>query len=87
MSNCFYCKKTINDLPYNCKFCGNENCSDHRLPESHNCEGLEKWKEDKTVEKLVYHKNEANEIKKEFNKKHLIILILIIIATVFVVFR
>ena len=40
---CSICgKKEI--LPYTCKFCGFSYCSDHRLPESHDCPGLEKLK-------------------------------------------
>ena len=29
-------------LPYKCKYCGWTFCSEHRLPENHNCPGLEK---------------------------------------------
>jgi membrane associated rhomboid family serine protease len=29
-------------LPYKCKYCGWTYCSEHRLPENHNCPGLEK---------------------------------------------
>src|SRR3989338_3985900 len=32
------------ELPFTCKFCGNQFDSKHRLPENHNCEGLKKWK-------------------------------------------
>jgi membrane associated rhomboid family serine protease len=31
-------------LPYRCKFCGYLYCSEHRLPENHDCPGLEKLK-------------------------------------------
>jgi len=35
---CRYCnKKTI--MPYRCKYCGDLYCSEHRLPEKHNCDG------------------------------------------------
>lgn len=45
----------VNDgLPYTCKFCSQEFCSAHRLPENHDCEGLRKWKEEKSESKLVY---------------------------------
>ncbi|MFW5905449.1 MAG: AN1-type zinc finger domain-containing protein [archaeon] len=27
-------------LPYECRRCGREFCSDHRLPENHDCSGL-----------------------------------------------
>jgi hypothetical protein len=31
-------------LPYKCKYCGWTYCSEHRLPENHNCPGLDKLK-------------------------------------------
>ena len=37
MTNCWYCDKKIEFLPFKCKFCGNSFCGDHRLPESHEC--------------------------------------------------
>lgn len=30
-------------MPYNCRFCGGTYCSEHRLPENHNCVGLKEW--------------------------------------------
>jgi hypothetical protein len=30
-------------MPYNCRHCGNTYCSEHRLPESHDCTGLQNW--------------------------------------------
>lgn len=42
---CGYCHAVSNDLPYKCKFCGGTFCSDHRLPENHECLGLEKYKD------------------------------------------
>lgn len=29
------------DMPYQCKYCGGRYCPDHRLPEGHNCDGVE----------------------------------------------
>lgn len=43
-NNCFYCGKELEYLPYICRYCGKSFCSEHRLPERHECEGLEKWK-------------------------------------------
>ena len=31
------------NLPYRCRYCGGTFCGDHRLPESHNCVGLDDW--------------------------------------------
>lgn len=30
-------------MPYHCRHCGGTYCGDHRLPESHNCSGLQDW--------------------------------------------
>ncbi|MFX1385535.1 MAG: AN1-type zinc finger domain-containing protein [Promethearchaeota archaeon] len=37
MQNCYYCKTSIGDIPYRCKFCGMIFCNKHRLPENHLC--------------------------------------------------
>lgn len=42
MATCDACGKQEN-MPYNCRFCGGTYCAEHRLPESHNCPGLEEW--------------------------------------------
>ncbi|MHA1989419.1 MAG: AN1-type zinc finger domain-containing protein [Candidatus Hodarchaeales archaeon] len=36
---CFFCQKR-EMLPYVCKYCMNSYCTDHRLPEKHNCKDL-----------------------------------------------
>jgi len=38
---CQYCGKETY-LPFRCKYCGGIFCSEHRLPEKHECPGLEK---------------------------------------------
>ena len=30
-------------MPYQCRLCGGTYCSDHRLPENHECPGLDNW--------------------------------------------
>ncbi|GAD51746.1 rhomboid family serine protease [Halarchaeum acidiphilum MH1-52-1] len=30
-------------MPYRCRFCGGTFCEEHRLPESHDCPGLDGW--------------------------------------------
>lgn len=42
MANCNYCEKKVS-LPFRCKFCSKEFCSEHRLPENHDCKGLEEY--------------------------------------------
>lgn len=34
---------TVSDLPYRCAYCGGTHCGEHRLPENHDCAGLENW--------------------------------------------
>ena len=42
MATCDVCGEYEN-LPYQCKRCGKTFCSDHRLPENHDCPGLTAW--------------------------------------------
>jgi hypothetical protein len=55
MTICSLCgKKEV--MPFTCKFCGNKYCGDHRLPENHECIGLQKFKEERSrePEKWIY---------------------------------
>ena len=41
MTLCDFCGEKIKEiLPWRCNYCGGIYCSDHRLPEDHNCRGL-----------------------------------------------
>jgi hypothetical protein len=42
MATCDECGKHEN-LPYQCRRCGNTFCGEHRLPENHDCPGLGEW--------------------------------------------
>ncbi|MFB6154988.1 MAG: rhomboid family intramembrane serine protease [Haloferacaceae archaeon] len=42
MAECDECGKYEN-LPYQCKRCGGTFCAEHRLPENHDCPGLDNW--------------------------------------------
>jgi hypothetical protein len=55
MGICSYCGAQ-ETMPFKCKFCGDQFCSDHRLPENHECIGLKKFKEErgKEPEKWIY---------------------------------
>lgn len=54
MVECEHCGKDI-DLPFKCKFCGETYCDEHRLPENHDCLGLEEYKErSKEKTEVVY---------------------------------
>ncbi|WP_299335309.1 AN1-type zinc finger domain-containing protein, partial [Haloplanus sp.] len=42
MATCDECGEHEN-LPYQCRRCGDTFCGEHRLPENHNCPGLNEW--------------------------------------------
>ncbi|WP_232687450.1 rhomboid family intramembrane serine protease [Halobacterium zhouii] len=42
MATCDRCGEQ-EPMPYRCRLCGGTYCSDHRLPENHNCPGLDEW--------------------------------------------
>ena len=42
-SDCTYCGKE-QDLPFQCNYCGDKFCSEHRLPEAHKCVNLHQIK-------------------------------------------
>ncbi|SFL02732.1 hypothetical protein SAMN04487950_2033 [Halogranum rubrum] len=42
MAECDECGRYEN-LPYQCRRCGQTFCSEHRLPENHSCPGLSEW--------------------------------------------
>lgn len=42
MAQCDVCGRE-EGLPYQCRFCGGTFCGEHRLPENHQCPGLENW--------------------------------------------
>jgi len=42
MATCDECGKHEN-MPYQCRRCGNTFCAEHRLPENHDCPGLNEW--------------------------------------------
>ncbi len=44
MVKCSQCGKKLSIDYFTCKFCGETFCSEHRLPESHNCPGLSDYK-------------------------------------------
>ncbi|MFB6134011.1 MAG: rhomboid family intramembrane serine protease, partial [Halanaeroarchaeum sp.] len=42
MATCDVCGRE-EGMPYNCRLCGGTFCAEHRLPEAHDCPGLESW--------------------------------------------
>ena len=48
MARCDYCGEH-ESLPYNCRYCGGQFCSTHRLPENHDCSGLDRIGRDQGI--------------------------------------
>jgi hypothetical protein len=48
MATCDECGEFEN-LPYQCRRCGQTFCSEHRLPENHDCPGLNEWNDPEGV--------------------------------------
>lgn len=70
---CNHCGKKFKALPFRCKFCSLQFCGDHRLPEDHNCVGLELRKGSireriARGEKLTYEPKVRKEIKIKFEE-------------------
>lgn len=42
MARCDVCGREVT-LPFKCRYCGGTYCTDHRLPENHNCDGLDEY--------------------------------------------
>jgi len=40
-TRCFLCKSRVGLLGFKCKFCKNNLCTYHRLPEDHNCPNID----------------------------------------------
>lgn len=67
MTECDYCGDEVDGYPHKCKYCGRYHCSKHLLPESHNCEGLEQYKEKNSDR---WRKNLSEAISKTKNVFH-----------------
>ncbi len=71
MVKCAFCKKETGYLPFHCKYCGNSFCSEHRLPENHNCTfEIPNREVDKKSSKSPFNDNHIEEKKvREFSLK------------------
>lgn len=70
-STCDFCGKPFGgDLPFSCKFCGGKFCTEHRLPESHECIGLKEHKE--RVKRGEVPLFEEKKVKKEIKPKKIV---------------
>jgi len=73
---CDKCKRKIRGFSFRCKYCGNSYCEKHRLPEDHNCLGLEKirdnsikrWRD--TFQDFAHDNNKENYTNEDNSKEH-----------------
>lgn len=70
MTTCDYCKEQIDGLPHACKYCGKIHCSNHLLPESHNCKGLKEYSS-KSAERWKKNFSEIVSLKDNESEEHL----------------
>jgi len=61
MAECSECGEK--SMSFTCRYCGEKFCSKHRLPENHDCDGLESGKKEE------YSKSESSEDQKWFDDK------------------
>jgi hypothetical protein len=63
MHRCDHCEGSA-ELSYECNYCGGRYCPDHRLPEGHECDGVEflsgseRWFRDTTSGEVVTSRSE-----------------------------
>ncbi|MFB6075639.1 MAG: rhomboid family intramembrane serine protease [Candidatus Aenigmatarchaeota archaeon] len=68
---CSYCGKDLDEegMPFKCKFCSEYFCAEHRLPENHDCPGLDEYKKKRSKGKDMtyepFKKKNLNSQKKE----------------------
>lgn len=76
MAECSYCGEEV-EVPFKCKFCDEIFCSSHRLPENHECVGLDKYKEEsKSDSKVVYEPFQSDSSNKKKSSSGLISVLL-----------
>lgn len=64
MAECSECGEQTS-MPFTCKFCEERFCSQHRLPESHDCDGLRDYKDQSRKEGKVGYDMMKEERKRE----------------------
>ncbi|MEM2785740.1 MAG: AN1-type zinc finger domain-containing protein [Candidatus Nitrosotenuis sp.] len=65
--DCTYCGNKT-DLPFECNYCKDQFCSEHRLPEEHRCVKLTSIRAKRFGEKKVIRRQESGFLGKVFGK-------------------
>jgi len=65
MESCSTCGEEVADLPYVCTYCGETHCVEHRLPESHDCLGVEDWQAVGRVLEDGFERSTKSELKRD----------------------
>lgn len=66
---CSECGAEFDSTPFECNYCGESYCSTHRLPEQHDCKGLEGDVADENSEKLTYMSSRGQRTEVSKSKK------------------
>jgi len=65
--NCTYCGDET-DLPFECNYCKDQFCAEHRLPEEHRCVKLTSIRAKRFGEKKVIRRQKRGFLDKVFGK-------------------
>lgn len=65
--NCAYCGDET-DLPFQCNYCKDEFCAEHRLPEEHRCVKLTSIRAKRFGEKKVVREQKGGFFNRVFKK-------------------
>lgn len=70
MAKCDKCNKNVS-MPYQCNICGEKYCSDHRLPEKHNCKKLDRkgLSGNEAIKSANYDEAEDSSVTEKLKKK------------------
>ena len=69
-NKCSKCGKNIRGFPFKCKYCGEDHCDECRLPEDHNCIGLENKKKTNKEKWVETFKTFSKHSKKTKHKSY-----------------
>ncbi|TBR11970.1 MAG: nucleotide-binding protein [Candidatus Nitrosotenuis sp.] len=67
-ANCAYCGNET-ELPFECNYCKDPFCSDHRLPEEHRCVKLSQIRAKRFGQKGVIREQKGGFLRKIFRRR------------------
>lgn len=85
MTKCHYCGRQIEGLPYTCRRCGEQFCSEHRLPENHNCRGYQHFYTESDRDHS-WHTHQSRRLTRRTKRKIVTISVILAIVVGLVIF-